>query len=127
MEQLKINFINNEHEKFFYGKMIQIKDRDVYHASLIYILGISENTRDHFNEIYDMKRGLIKPECLNQGWQTRNTIRTIRLAFNLYTDQIPEDDIQDVKCYSVSDIFCSSYAPYYWQGVKLRYPEYCQR
>ncbi len=28
---------------------------------------------------------------------------------------------------SVSDIFCCGYAVYFWQSIKLRYPEYCQK
>lgn len=122
---MEIIFINDEHEKFFYTRMEQIKNRDVYQASLIYILGISENTRDHFDTIFDIKKGLIKPDCLDKAWQTGSTLRTIRLAFNLYTNGIPED-YQYAKYYSASDIFCSSYAPYYWQGIKIRYPDYCQ-
>lgn len=120
----KIRFINKEHERFFYKNMMQIHDRNPYNASLIYLLGISEITRENFDQIFDLKKGLIKPGCFDQGWQTSSTIRTIRLAFNLYTDQIPHDD--DSKYYSVSNVFCSSYAPFYWQSVKLRYPEYCQ-
>ena len=59
----------------------------------------------------------------------------VRLAFNLYTDGTPsiddykrkDEQIDECREYSVSNIFCCGYAMYFWQGVKLRYPEYCQK
>lgn len=127
-------FANEEHEKFYYEKLEQARYQDCYHKALIYILGISEDTRYHFSQIYDMKSGFIKPECLHQGWQTSGSVRVVRLAFNLYTDGTPsvddykrkDEQIRECREYSVSDIFCCGYAMYFWQGIKLRYPEYCQ-
>ncbi len=29
--------------------------------------------------------------------------------------------------FKVSDIFCCGYGMYFWQGIKLRYPEYCKK
>ena len=63
-------FANEEHERFYYEKLEQARYQDCYHKALIYILGISEDTRNHFSQIYDMKSGYVKPECLHQGWQT---------------------------------------------------------
>ena len=34
--------------------------------------------------------------------------------------------IDECREYSVSDIFCCGYALYFWQGIQLRYPEYCR-
>ena len=85
-------FANEEHEKFYYEKLEQARYQDCYHKALIYILGISEDTRNHFSQIYDMKSGYIKPECLHQGWQTSGSVRVVRLAFNLYTDGTPSVD-----------------------------------
>ena len=85
-------FANEEHEKFYYEKLEQARYQDCYHKALIYILGISEDTRNHFSQIYDMKSGFIKPECLHQGWQTSGSVRVVRIAFNLYTDGTPSVD-----------------------------------
>ena len=35
--------------------------------------------------------------------------------------------MRECRKYSVSDIFCCSYAMYFWEGIKLRYPEYCRK
>ncbi len=85
-------FANEEHEKFYFEKLEQARYQDCYHKALIYILGISEDTRNHFSQIYDIKSGYIKPECLHQGWQTSGSVRVVRLAFNLYTDVTPSVD-----------------------------------
>ena len=47
-------FADEEHEKFYYEKLEQARYQDCYHKALIYILGISEDTRNHFSQIYDM-------------------------------------------------------------------------
>ena len=72
--------------------------KDCYHKALIYILGISEDTRNHFSLIYDIKSGCIKTECLHQGWKTSGSVRIVRLAFNLYMDRVPSVEILPSLC-----------------------------
>mgnify|MGYP000037184561 FL=1 len=38
-----------------------------------------------------------------------------------------EEDFANDKiscCYAPGEIFCCSYAPYFWEAVQIRYPEY---
>ena len=91
-------FKDNEHEKFYYEKLEQARYQDCYHKALIYILGISEDTRNHFSLIYDIKSGCIKTECLHQGWKTSGSVRIGRLAFNLYMDRVPSVEILPSLC-----------------------------
>lgn len=133
--QTNMVFESKAHETFYYEKLSQARYQDAYHEALLYILGISEDTRAHFDSIYDMKSGCIRTECLKEGWQTSGSMRVVRLAFNLYTDGTPsvgdykrkDEQIDECSEYSVSDIFCCGYAMYFWQGIRLRYPEYCRR
>ena len=128
-------FTDEEHERFYYEKLEQARSQDCYHKALIYVLGISEDTRKHFSQIYDIKTGNVKTDCLYQGWQTSGSLIVIRLAFNLYTDTTPsvndykirDGKMKECRKYSVSDIFNFGYALYNWQGIKLRYPEYCRK
>ncbi len=54
------------------------------------------------------------------------------MAFNLYNNGTPsvydyEDDeskLNECRQYTVEDIFCCGYAPYFWEAIKVRYPEY---
>ncbi|MDE7435091.1 MAG: hypothetical protein K2N01_04660 [Lachnospiraceae bacterium] len=68
----------------YYEKLKQAKNQDCYHKALIYILGISGDTRKHFSRIYDMKTGRIKTECLHEGWQTSGSARVVKLRYPKY-------------------------------------------
>ena len=128
----EILFKNQEHENFFYNAVFQCRYQDVYHQALCYCMGITSDTRANAKRIYDFETGCINPECLKDGWQTSGSGRIVLLAFNLYTDGTPSvdsyndigDQVRACREYSVSDIFCSGDARYFWQAIRLRYPEY---
>lgn len=48
-------FESVDHRTFYREKLARARYRDSYHKSLIYILGISEDTRRHCDEIYVKK------------------------------------------------------------------------
>ena len=110
-----ITFKSREHEKFYEEYLKKCRYQDVYHRALIYCLGIDRDTRDNVNKIYNFKTGCVKTECLQEGWQTSGSLRIVRMAFNLYCNGTP----------SVEDLFCCGYARYFWEAIKIRYPEYC--
>lgn len=127
-----ITFKNEAHRKFFVKYLPQCRWADVYHTALVYCLGIDSDTRKNVDRIYDFKTGCVKPECLTEGWQTSGSQKIVRLAFNLYCNGTPsvyelegEEQLEECQRYTVEDLFCCGYAPYFWQAVKLRYPEYC--
>lgn len=135
MEELcaGIKFMNKEHKDFFCRNLLKCRELDIYHMALIYCLGIDRTVREHFENVYDLKAGLIRTEALQEGWQTSGSVRVIRLAFNLYTNgtasvddyEDEEDRLDECRSYAVEEIFCCGYAPYFWQAVRLRYPEFC--
>lgn len=128
-----IIFMDEEHKRFFTKNLPKCRDFDVYHMALIYCLGIDRTVREHFEKVYDLKNGEIQTEVLQEGWQTSGSKRAIRLAFNLYTNGIAsvddyedeEEKLDECRSYAVEEIFCYGYAPYFWQAVRLRYPEFC--
>lgn len=77
-----------------------------------------------------MKKGEINIDSLQTAWQTSTSKKTTRLAFNLWNSSNNYDSEEDLenrivsKRYNVSEIFCCSYAPYFWEAIKIRYPEY---
>ncbi|MBQ2800979.1 MAG: hypothetical protein IJE43_05665 [Alphaproteobacteria bacterium] len=127
-----IIFISDTHEKFYYEKLKEVRYQDVYHKALVYCLGINDDTRRNVNNIYDFKTGCVKTECLHEGWQTSGSVRVVRMAFNLYCDGTPsvndyediEEQLSESRQYSVDELFCCCYAPYFWQAIQIRYPEY---
>ena len=44
-------------------------------------------------------------------------------ACSIYEDS--EEQLTECGRYTVEELFCCGYAPYFWQAVKIRYPEYC--
>ena len=128
-----IIFISEAHEKFYYEKLKEVRYQDVYHKALCYCLGISDDTRRNVNRIYDFKTGCVKTECLQEGWQTSGSAKIVRLAFNLYCNGTPsvcdrmkkEEALQECRQYSVEELFCTGYAWYFWEAIKLRYPDEC--
>ena len=127
-----IIFISEAHEKFYYEKLKEVRYQDVYHKALCYCLGINDDTRRNANRIYDFKTGCVKTECLHEGWQTSGSVKVVRMAFNLYCNATPsvddytdaEEQINECRQYAVEELFCCAYAPYFWQAIQIRYPEY---
>lgn len=56
-QERKIFFKNKEHEKFYNTYLSKCPCQDTYHKTLIYCLGVSEDTRRNVNRIYDFKTG----------------------------------------------------------------------
>lgn len=132
LETEEIVFISNAHKQFYCEKLKEVKVQDAYHKALIYCLGINHDTRVHINKIYDFKTGCVKSKCLHEGWQTGGSAKVVRMAFNLYCNNMPsvcdddsaEEQVRECQRYTVEELFCCDYAPYFWQAIQIRYPEY---
>ena len=128
-----ITFKSKEHEKFYMEYLKKCRYQDVYHQALVYCLGIDRDTRENVNKIYNFKTGCVKTESLQEGWRTSGSLRIVRMAFNLYCNGTPsvgdyeaeEDQLKECQYYTVEDLFCCGYARYFWEAIKIRYPEYC--
>ncbi len=128
-----LKFVDEAHENFVKDKYLEFKKygmTDVYYSSLIYTLGICETTREHFDEIYERGEG-INIDCLQSAWQTGTSEKVVRMAFSLWNRCMydsEEDRKNDVmsSSYNPSEIFCCSYAPYFYEAIKIRYPEYTE-
>ena len=67
----EIRFSSKEHEKFFYQMLAKCGKHDSYYSSFFYCVGISEDTRNHVDRMFDFKERLIKPEALHEGADRR--------------------------------------------------------
>lgn len=133
-DESSIMFESKEHYSFYTEKVAQL-NADVYLKALIYTIGICPDTRRRWPEFYDEKERGVLTKVINEGWQTGTSYKVTRLAFQLYTDGTPTaniydendnctEDFRECSRYSVSDIFCCGYAPFFVEAIKLRYPEY---
>ena len=128
----EIVFKDQEHEMFYMNVLPRCKQQDEYHKALVYCLGISRDTRQNIERIFDFEEGLVKVECLEEGWVTSGSAKVIRMAFNLFCGGTPSayafkgnEKIKECQRYTVDELFCCGYAMYFWEAVKVRYPEYC--
>lgn len=127
-----MEFIDDEHEKFWEEKnliMQKYGKTDVYYKSIVYTLGICETTRSNFDKIFSIENGEINIDSINSAFQTGTSEKVTRMAFSLWNrcNYDSEKDRQKGKIseyYNPSEIFCCSYAPYFVEALKLRYPEY---
>ena len=126
---MTIKYKDTDHEEL-YNKIIQkMEYDDCYHKAVAYLIALDSVCRQHINDIFDFEEDVIKPECcLNKPWQTGTSRKTSRLAFNLWngynSEGEPLEEEQLSPNYTPEHIFACSYAPYYWQAIQLRYPEY---
>ena len=124
-----MRFIDNKHKKFYKKTLNKIGKSDVYRRALIYTLAMCPVTREHFNDIFDLEEGLININSLQAAYQTSTSLKVTRAAFSLWNscNYDSEQDLENDKVseyYNISNIFCSSYAPYIYEAIKIRYPEY---
>lgn len=117
-----INFASEEHRDFFYAALEKCGCMDVYHEALLYTLGIARETRENIDQLYRFDDQCINLEGLRAGWQTGGSVRLTRLAFNLFNGFMEEGKERLCTPYALFDC---SFATYFMEAVKLRFPEYC--
>jgi len=110
---MKLLFINEEHEKFFWDNINHNK-KDEYLAALVYALGIDITTRENFDAIYDRKGHLIKLECLKDKWQTNLSKDLTKFAFYLWNG----------RKYNLDSIIKSNLLEYSVQAFFILYERY---
>lgn len=122
-----MKFRTSEHKKAYYSllkRMGTADNKDVYRQALAYLLTLDTVCCEHIDQLYIFEDCCIMLTALERGWQTDTSLKTTRLAFNLFTSGTAWCPDEDIRYCAVADIFCCSYAPYYWEAIKLLYPEY---
>ena len=117
-----IRFRSKAHRDFFLEMMMKSKEKDCYHEAFFYVMGIARETRQNIQAMFDFREDCIKPEGMHGGWQTSGTAKVCRLAFNLWNGYVEEENERDS---TPEELFCCEFAPYFWEGIRMRYTEYC--
>ena len=55
-------------------------------------MGIDADCRKHFTELFDARGGCIIPDGIAAAWQTGGSLKIARLAFNLFTHGVLEEE-----------------------------------
>lgn len=129
-----MKYLSKEHEQFFKKFCSMMKNLDVYHLPVAYLLALDRCCREHHNDIFNFEEDAIICEGLHHGWQTGTSRKTTRLIFNLWNgcccdgdtcnDENGYETDKPSPYYAVDEIFSCCLAPFYWEAIKLRYPEY---
>lgn len=118
----KLIFASEQHRAFYESCMARVRD-DSYHRAFFYLVGVSDDTRKHIDRLFNFSEDGIRPEALQEDWQTDGSCRLCLLAYNLWNGYTGAE--QNLSA-TPEEIFCCGYAPYMLEGIKLRYPEYCR-
>lgn len=126
---MTMEFKNIEHENFYNEHISKCTSQDSYHKALLYTLGISENTRNHIDQLFDFNTNCLKMDWSKYGWLTGTDKKVILLAFDLYNCGQPtinrfkklSDQIDEAKLYAPSNLFNCEYAFYFVEALKIRY------
>ena len=118
-------FIDDIPEREYNRIYNKMRRKDVYHQAAAYILRLDTVCNEHISELFNFDDDSIILEALSRGWQTGTSRKSTRLLFNLWNGCTLDGSGEDnSRYYAVDEIFCCNYAPYYWEAVKIRYPEY---
>ena len=117
-----IRFTGKMHKDFYSQMLARTKKDDSYHRAFFYTMGICEETRQNINTLFDFREDGINPEGLYSAWQTGGTNRLCRLAFNLWNGWAEDGNEQTSTPY---ELFDCEFSPYFFEAIRLRYPEYC--
>jgi len=118
--QIMIKFKSSEHQDFYTEMVSKSRKDDCYHRAFFYVVGLTDDTRRHVDSLFDFVEDGIKPEGLQDGWQTGGSIRVCRMAFNLWNGYIDEGA---EGATTPESLFACGFAPYFVEGLKLRFPE----
>ena len=77
-------FYDEAHETSYNDICSKMKHLDCYHRSLAYLLALDTVLREHIEAVFDFQEDGIKRDGLNKGFQTGTSMKTTRLAFNLW-------------------------------------------
>lgn len=124
-------FKDKEHEDFYNFNIEKTNSyKDPYRQSLFYLFGLTKETRQNIDSLYNFKERCIEFEGLTEPWQTGTTTRVTRLAFNLFngfSGNTGEEGNNDDCCsYTPYNLFDNSLMIYMLEAVKLLYPTYAK-
>lgn len=125
----KMIFDNGVHQQFYNNNLERAKVKDCYSKSLIYVLGLNRDTRQHFDEIYNVETNEIKQDVINAPFQTNGSLAVTRLAFNLFNGTFY--DVCNAENSKESTPNADQYTPieifkhwvsleYFFEGIRIR-------
>lgn len=122
-------FKDKEHEEFYTQNIEKTNSvrGDPYRKALFYTLGLTKETRNNIERLYNFKERCIEFDGLKDGWQTGTSMRVTRLAFNLFNGfngNTGDETMDNCDRYTPYNLFDNCLMVYMFEAVKLLYPNY---
>lgn len=114
----------DEKHRTFYEEQVQKTNSaaDPYRKAFFYTLGLTGETRRNINCLYNYNERCIDLGGLRGGWQTGESIKVCRLAFNLYNGYTGSG--KAARMFTPEELFCSGLIAYMLEAVRIRYADY---
>lgn len=115
-------FLDSAHQAFFEQAIVteQAED-DPSRKALFYILGLTEATRTHINDLYNFHGHVIKDAGLRARWQTKETRKVCNLAFNLYNGYTGRNGLYAMD-FTPWRLFDTPLQAYFFHAISIRFP-----
>lgn len=116
-------FLDSAHQAFFEQAIAaEQAEAEPARKALFYCLGLTPQTREHINDLYNFRNHVIKDAGLRARWQSQETRKVCNLAFNLYNGYTGRNGIYAMD-YTPWRLFDTPLRPYMFQAVDIRFPE----
>lgn len=119
-----MKFKDEKHEQAYAAlmKRMDSDEQDVYRMALAYLFTLDVVCREHLSDLYDFEDCCIHSDALTAAWQTSTSLKTTRLAFNLFNSGTAWTE--EPERLAPAEIFCCDYAPFYFEAIKILYPQH---
>ena len=120
--ETQIIFRDDRHKKLYKDFCGRMECLDCYHRSLAYLLALDSVLREKSEFVFNFENDGVIFDALYNGFQTVISMKTTRLAFNLWNGCCYDIAEKSEVFYTPEQIFSfREYAPYYWQAIKIRF------
>lgn len=115
-------FLDPAHQTF-YEQAVSAEQAEAEPArkALFYCLGLTPQTRDHINDLYNFHSHVIKDAGLRARWQTKETRKVCNLAFNLYNGYTGRNGLYTMD-FTPWRLFDTPLQAYFFHAINIRFP-----
>lgn len=115
-------FLDSSHQAFYEQAIVtEQAENDPSRKALFYCLGLTAQTREHINDLYNFHSHVIKDAGLRAQWQTKETRKVSNLAFNLYNGYHSRYGLYAMD-FTPWRLFDTPLRSYLFQAVEIRFP-----
>ncbi len=122
-ERKNMKFNSKDHENSYNQQLERCNiSKDAERQALIYLLTLTNDLRNHFEDCYDKTNSSINSDVINSAWVTSTDAKIIRLAFNLFNWSAPTvESGDDINNYLPINIFDTDLRDFLFEAVKIRF------